>query len=65
MARAALGWSVADLASKSGIAARSIARFEAGEPVKLETVDALAVALVAGGASFIETDGKVGVLVRP
>lgn len=62
MARAALGWSVNDLAGKSGIAARSIARFEAGESVKPETVAALAQALVVGGVAFIEQGARRGVL---
>mgnify|MGYP000262282078 CR=1 FL=1 len=64
MARAALGWSVADLAQRSGIAARTIARFELGESVKPETLAALSVALVNGGASFIETADGRGVLVK-
>jgi len=64
MARAGLGWSVADLAAKSGVAARTIARFEAGEPVKLETVEALRSALVQGGALFVDVDGRPGVTLR-
>lgn len=63
MARAALRWSVDDLAQRSGIAARSIARFENGEPVRAETLSAMSLALVAGGAAFIETNGKRGVLL--
>lgn len=65
MARAALGLSVAELAKRSTIAARTIARFEAGETVKLDTVEALRRALVDAGATFIDMSGKVGVLVKP
>lgn len=63
MARAGLGWSLAELAVRSRIARRTIARFEAGEAVKLETVEALRTALIAGGAVFVEQAGKLGVLV--
>lgn len=63
MARAGLGWSLDDLAAQSGIARRTVARFEAGEPVKLETVEALRSALVKGGAVFVEQAGKLGVLI--
>lgn len=63
MARAALDWTVAELAKRSGIAARSIARFEKGDGVRPETVQALAKAFVAAGIMFVDMDGKLGVLV--
>jgi transcriptional regulator with XRE-family HTH domain len=65
MARAALGWSATDLAARSGVAVRTVARFELGEKVKAETVAAMAAALVNGGALFIETHAGRGVLVKP
>lgn len=65
MARAALGWSLDELASKSGVARRSIANFEGGKLVRPETVEALRATLVAGGAVFIDQGGKAGVLVNP
>jgi transcriptional regulator with XRE-family HTH domain len=63
MARAALNWTVAELTQQSGIAARSIGRFENGEGVRSETVLALAKALVAAGIIFVDMDGKRGVIV--
>lgn len=64
MARAGLGWSADELARRSGVSVRSIMRFEAGEPVKPETVLEMAKALVGGGAMFAEIDGKIGVLLN-
>jgi transcriptional regulator with XRE-family HTH domain len=64
MARAALGWSIADLASHSGVAPRTIMRVEAGEPVRLEKAEAIRAALVKGGAMFVEVGGRVGVTVK-
>jgi transcriptional regulator with XRE-family HTH domain len=65
MARAALGWSLDDLAAQAKVARRSIARFEKGEPVTPDTVEKLRGALVGGGATFLDMSGRVGVLVRP
>ena len=65
MARAALGWSLDDLAAKAGVARRSLAGFESGKPVRPETVEALRSALVTGGAVFVDQGGRVGVLVKP
>lgn len=64
MARAALGWSLDELAAQSKVARRSIARFEKGEIVTPETVEKLRASLVAGGATFLDMSGKVGVLVK-
>jgi transcriptional regulator with XRE-family HTH domain len=64
MARAGLGWSIADLALKSDVGTRTVIRFENGEPVKLETVEALRQALVEGGALFLDLSGRVGVTVK-
>lgn len=64
MARAALGWSLDDLAKTSGVARRSIARFEAGESVKPGTMESLRAAMVAEGVEFINGGKRVGVAVR-
>lgn len=63
MARAALDWSAKTLADKSGVSVRTIMRFEACEPVALETVERLRSALVAGGVLFVNQGGKRGVLI--
>ena len=64
MARAGLNWSVNDLASQSGVASRTIARFEAGETVTLEKAELLRRALVDGGALIVDVEGRPGVAVR-
>ena len=65
MARAGLGMTAVDLAAASGVSLRSVMRFESGEAVKPDTIEALARALVAAGASFVDMSGKVGVMVKP
>ncbi len=65
MARAALNWSAQTLAVHAGVSVRTVLRFEAGDTVALETVEALRSALVEGGVLFVEMSGKVGVLVKP
>lgn len=64
MARAGLGWSIPQLAERSRIAVRTIARFEGGLSVKPETAEALRSALVQGGALFVDVDGRSGVTLR-
>lgn len=61
-ARTGLGWSVQQLADLSGVSAPLIRRFEAGEFVDRDCALSLARALVAGGAMFVDLDGKQGVL---
>ena len=69
MARAALGWSAADLASQAGIGAATVSRFEAGtaKPIPA-TLSAMQRALEAAGVIFLaagETaDGGPGVRLR-
>ena len=65
MARAGLNWSAQTLAIHAGVSVRTVLRFEAGDTVTLETVEALRSALVEGGVLFVEMSGKVGVLVKP
>lgn len=66
MARAGLGWSVADLATAAGVGARSAARFEAGEGVSPDTVGKLQAALIAAGIVFTNGGGRLGVSIpRP
>ena len=64
MARAALRWSLDDLATESGVGRRTIAKFEAGGSVVPETLDRLAAAFIGAGVAFIDEGGRVGVSVR-
>lgn len=57
MARAALKWSVRDLAEKSGITANTISRIENGSDTRTSTVARLRSALEAGGVIFIPANG--------
>jgi transcriptional regulator with XRE-family HTH domain len=66
MARAALNWSLADLAVAAGVHRNTISNFEtekfAGDPVKLTAVQQ---ALEAAGVEFIpENGGGPGVRLR-
>ncbi|MGJ8537391.1 MAG: helix-turn-helix domain-containing protein [Parasphingopyxis sp.] len=63
MARAALRWSLDDLAAASGVARRSVARFEAGETVRAETVAEIRAALEAKGVRFFDSGKLAGGVV--
>lgn len=63
MARAGLGWSAADLATKAGLARETVTRYEGGSPIAPSTIDAMRAALEAAGADFLQISGKVGVAV--
>lgn len=65
MARAALGWTLDDLAAASGVSRRTIARFEAGETVLPARVQKMRDALEARGCVFIESGGFEGGVVPP
>lgn len=73
MARAALGWSLTDLATHAELGRATVARFELGEGVAPGSVEAMRLALERGGVEFISAgamvkDGKgpagVGVRLR-
>ena len=65
MARAGLGWSIAKLSEETKVSSRTIITFENGGTVSAETVEQLRSSLVAGGVTFLDKSGKVGVLVKP
>jgi transcriptional regulator with XRE-family HTH domain len=65
MARAALDWSLNDLAAASGVSRRTIARFEAGESVLPARVQALRHALEAEGVLFISSGRMMNAVVPP
>jgi transcriptional regulator with XRE-family HTH domain len=56
-ARGALGWSMRDLASHSGLALQTVHRFEAGEELREETMARIESAFIAGGLLLIDPDG--------
>lgn len=63
MARAALQWSLHDLAAASSISRMTCARFELGKSVAVESAEAMRKALADAGADFTRGDGRVGVTV--
>jgi transcriptional regulator with XRE-family HTH domain len=65
MARAALDWSQQDLANASGVSARTVIRYEAGEQVLPARVQALRHALEAKGVLFIDNGHLAGGVVPP
>jgi transcriptional regulator with XRE-family HTH domain len=60
MARAALGWTLDDLAAASGVSRRTVARFEAGEPVLPARVQKLREAFEVEGVVFLDTGHLAG-----
>lgn len=65
MARAALGWSLDELAAASGVARRTIARFEAGKPIQADNAAALRQALEKAGIVFVDGAQLAGALIPP
>ena len=65
MARAALGWSVRDLASRAGLAANTVSRYENGTDAYGKTLTKIQRALEDAGIIFIdENDEGPGVRLR-
>lgn len=64
MARAALGWSVKDLAAKAGIAANTVSRYENGTDAYGETLLKLQRTLEAAGLIFLAEDEESGTGVQ-
>lgn len=65
MARAALHWTLDDLAAASGVSRRTIARFEAGESVLPARVQKLRETLEEAGLLSIESGQFSGGIVPP
>jgi len=52
MARAALGWSLPDLAQRTGLHANTLAKFENGNDAKRSTMEKLLMAFMREGVEF-------------
>jgi len=59
MARAALGWSVKDLANKAHVGATTVIRFEGGKPANASTLTLIRQAFEAAGVKFLDDGGIV------
>lgn len=61
MARAALGWTLDDLADASRVGRRTVAKFEAGGTILPEKLEALRAAFVREGIAFTNGGKRAGV----
>lgn len=64
MARAALDWSLSDLAAKSQVNLNTISRYEAGREVLSGTIDKLEKVFENAGIIFIQEDDVGGPGIR-
>lgn len=65
MARTALGWNVTDLAVFSGVGRSTVARFELGQNVQPDRVQAMRRAFEEKGVQFIDGGRLSGGVVPP
>jgi ribosome-binding protein aMBF1 (putative translation factor) len=63
-ARALLGWGVRDLAKEAEVGVASVARYEAGEPLRDDTVQKMKDAFEANGVEITNGKGTGARLVR-
>ncbi|MGO4675125.1 helix-turn-helix domain-containing protein [Bosea sp. 2YAB26] len=65
MARAALNWSMPELAQKAGVGVNTVNRFEAGQDARMSSVEKMQAALSEAGVIFIAENGEgAGVRLR-
>jgi len=65
MARAALEWSMQDLASKAEVGVNTVNRFETGQDARLSNMEKMRSALEAAGIIFVPGNGEgPGVRIR-
>lgn len=65
MARAALGWTVRELAERAAVARYTVTRFEVGERLRPRTIDAIKRCFEQHGIEFIGNGRGPGVRLRP
>jgi transcriptional regulator with XRE-family HTH domain len=66
MARAALGWTLDDLAARAGVSRRAILRYEQGEStMRPRNLQTLRKALEEGGIRFVEVGEYAGAVMPP
>lgn len=62
-ARGLLGWSLQDLAARTGISYESLSRFENGRPVRDSTAAKIAAAFEAEGVELISDKERTGAVL--
>jgi hypothetical protein len=65
MARAALGWTVADLADRSAVKPSLVIRHEGGDTIRGEHIEAMRRAFEAQGVQFLMSGPHKGAVVPP
>ncbi len=63
MARAALGWTISEMAQKASVARMTVMRLEAGNAVSVDTASKVEAAFEAAGATFNASGDRVSVSV--
>jgi len=64
MARAALGWTIQELADKARVNLNTVSRYEAGKEVKSGTIASIEAAFINAGVALIFEDTQGGAGVR-
>jgi predicted transcriptional regulator len=64
MARAALKWSISDLAEAAEVGRATVARFELGQPVEAEKAAAMRDAMERRRVHFVDKGRLAGAVVR-
>ena len=64
MARAALNWTVRDLAARAGVNKNAVSRYEAGKEIVASSAQKIERVLTEQGMVFFEQDGTYGPGVR-
>jgi transcriptional regulator with XRE-family HTH domain len=63
MARAGLGWTLADLAKRAGVNPNTISRYESGRDILSGTLRKLEETLRHSGIAFLDDEAGFGVIV--
>ena len=58
MARAALGWSMQELAAKAGVGVNTVNRFEVGNDARVSSAERMRAALESAGVIFVAENGE-------
>lgn len=62
-ARGLLGWSLQDLAARTGIAYETLSRFENGRPIRESSSEKIVAAFEAEGVELIAGDDRTGAVL--
>jgi len=64
MARAALGWTLQELANKANVNLNTVSRYETGREIRSGTMESIESAFAAAGVALIYEDAQGGIGVR-